>query len=87
MENVNAGGGYSSIEEYIEAEGITDDRPPFASWMRRADEERRRKFRAKYCPINKFTPCRFDDCALFDNDKAGLPWWGVCRLGRWPIEE
>ena len=86
MENGNAGG-YSSIEEYIEAEGITEEGPIFASGLRKADEQRKKKFRAKCCPINGFTPCRFDDCALFDNDKAGLPWWGVCRLGRWPVEK
>ena len=79
---------YSSIEEYIEAEGITDKAAPiFACGLRKVDAERRKKFRPKRCPANHFEECIFDDCALFDNDKPGLPWWGVCRLGRWPVGE
>ena len=82
---------YSSIEEFISdhikeftCDGDINEFRVFG--VRWADQMRRKTFRRRSCPVNKFEKCRLDDCALFDNDKPGLPWWGKCRLGRWPVE-
>ena len=51
-----------------------------------ADERRRARYREKACPVAGFSPCRLDDCELFENALPGLPWWGRCRLGRWSAD-
>lgn len=89
---------YESIEDYIPDE--IEARPRYKneeedafeletlkmklSLKRIHDGRLRAKYRGRGCPVSGFSPCRTDDCELFDNDIPGLPWWGRCRLGRWP---
>ncbi len=78
---------FSSIEEYIEKEMAPRVENPFDESItfklkKMADDVRRKRFKVRGCPINDFKPCHLDDCALFENEIPGLPWWGSCQLGR-----